>query len=159
MRFVIATLLTLLSLAASAAENCPRGTAVFVDKYIWGSELRIGPRDPALVTAPRNEVTMTLTTGGKIENYYLAGSGLRTYVVNIDNSKISSRIFFFDRSMEFSSAKDAWLISMQDLQAVRAKLLPGSEPVGSDWSFKKCEPQIGPPPPPPARFIPLDHPR
>jgi hypothetical protein len=162
MRFLIAALLTLLPLAASAAEkNCPRGTAVFVEdgKHSGGSELRFGPRDPTLIAAPRNQGTMTLTVGGKIENYYLVGSGLRMSVVNTDNNKISDKISFLDRSFNVSSAEDARTISMPDLQGVRAKFLPGSNPVGSDWSFKKCEPQIGPPLPPPARFIPLDHPR
>jgi hypothetical protein len=156
MRVATAALLTILLLAACAAENnCSRGTAVFIDKYIWGSELRLGPRDPTLVTAPRNEGIVTLTVDGKIENYYLTSDGHRNYVVNFENNKISSRIFFLDRVFGYSSAENARRISITDLQAVRAKLLPGSKPVGNDWSFKKCEPQFGTPPNPPARFIPL----
>lgn len=147
--------------AAIAAENknCPGGTAVFRDKYIGGSELRFGPRDPTLIAAPHNQGTMTLTVGGKIENYYLMGSWYNMYVVNTENDEISDEISFTSRYFIFADVEDAWIVSMHGLQAVRKKFLPGSEPIGSDWSFKRCEPQIGPPPSPPARFIPLVHPR
>jgi hypothetical protein len=142
MRVMIAALLTLLPLAASAAEkkNCPNGNPVFVEpegEYAGKSELRFGPHDPDL---PANIGTMTLTAGGKSERYYIPNNAGHVYVVHLDNEKISSQILFFSRSLVESSEDDAALVHIPDLQIKRRKLLPGSGFIGRTWHFKKCEP-------------------
>jgi hypothetical protein len=140
MRALIAALLALLPLAASAAEekNCPNGNPVFAEpksKYAGSSELRFGPANP-----PANSGTMTLTIGGKVERYYIPFATRTGGPVSVDNEEIWSEIAFFDRSLNESTEDNAAMIYMPDLQVKRTKLLPGSEHIGRVWHFIKCEP-------------------
>lgn len=142
---MIASLLTLLPLTASAAEkkNCPDGSPVFVEvkgKHSSGSELRFrfGPEG-----MPINMGTMTLTVGGKVERYDLpvtVGGSAKVSAVSVDNGDVWSEVAFFDRSLRESTADDAAMIYMPDMQTKRRKLLPGSEHIGRVWHFRKCEP-------------------
>jgi hypothetical protein len=142
---MIAALLMLLSLAASAAEkkNCPNGNSVFAEppgKYAGKSELRFRFDDAGM---PINIGTMTLTAGGKVERYNIpltTGGAARMTVANVENGDVWSEVAFFDRSLNESADEDAAMIYMPELQDKREKLLPGSEFIGRVWHFKKCEP-------------------